>query len=97
MPLAFSAALTWAADATMDEIVAGLETFTMVSGRMEIIPLRNGAFVINDTYNANPASMSAATLVMTFLKYLLRDCSARMFRLWISGSSASMSTANWRL
>ena len=63
-----AAALTWAADATMDDIVAGLETFKPVSGRMEIIPLRNGAFVINDTYNANPASVGEALNTLQTLR-----------------------------
>lgn len=41
-------------------IRAGLLAFTPVSGRMEISRLPNGINVINDTYNANPESMTQA-------------------------------------
>jgi len=40
-----------------EAIAAGLATFRPVPGRMEIRRLGNGAFLILDTYNANPASM----------------------------------------
>jgi len=63
-----AAALAWAAGSTIEEIRHGLETFTTVSGRMEIIPLGNGAFVINDTYNANPASVGEALKALQALR-----------------------------
>ena len=40
-----------------EAIAAGLAAFCPVPGRMEIRRLGNGAFLILDTYNANPASM----------------------------------------
>ena len=42
------------------QIKAGLESFTPVSGRMNICHLANGIHIIDDTYNANPDSMHAA-------------------------------------
>ncbi len=63
-----AAALAWAAGFTMVEILNGLESFKPVSGRMEMIPLRNGAFVINDTYNANPASVGEALNTLQMLR-----------------------------
>ncbi len=42
------------------EIKKGLESFTPVPGRMNIVASSNGFNIINDTYNANPASMRRA-------------------------------------
>jgi UDP-N-acetylmuramoyl-tripeptide--D-alanyl-D-alanine ligase len=42
--------------------------FQPISGRMEIHRLNNGAFIINDTYNANPASFRAALETLQDLK-----------------------------
>jgi len=44
---------------TQDEI-EGSFGLTELSGRGSLLVLTNGAFVIDDTYNANPASMAAA-------------------------------------
>ncbi len=41
-------------------IKAGLESFTPVSGRMNVLQTANGINIIDDTYNANPDSMKAA-------------------------------------
>jgi len=49
-------------------ICQGLMAFQPVSGRMEIHRLNNGAFIINDTYNANPASFRAALETLKDLK-----------------------------
>lgn len=63
-----AAASAWAAGASVDEIRQGLENFQPVAGRMEIISLRNGAIVVNDTYNANPASMAEGLRALQALR-----------------------------
>lgn len=48
----------------IDVIKDGIENFTPSGKRMEIIELKNGAKVIDDSYNANPVSMKAAIDVL---------------------------------
>nr|MBF0222501.1 UDP-N-acetylmuramoyl-tripeptide--D-alanyl-D-alanine ligase [Desulfobulbaceae bacterium] len=55
-----AAAMAYAAGAEISEIVSGLESFTSQSNRLGIQELSGGLTVINDSYNANPASMQAA-------------------------------------
>jgi len=43
-----------------DEICEGLTTFQQVPGRMTVTRLASGATLIDDSYNANPASVAAA-------------------------------------
>lgn len=54
-----AAAVAAAAGATMVAIAAGLADFRPADKRMEILRTKAGFTVINDTYNANPASMAA--------------------------------------
>jgi len=50
------------------EIKAGLENFKTVGGRMNIIQTRKKVVIVDDTYNANPASMQAAIAALCELK-----------------------------
>jgi UDP-N-acetylmuramoyl-tripeptide--D-alanyl-D-alanine ligase len=49
---------------TLLSIVTGLEKFSGVAGRLQRKQARCGAVLIDDTYNANPASLHAAIAVL---------------------------------
>jgi UDP-N-acetylmuramoyl-tripeptide--D-alanyl-D-alanine ligase len=49
----------------MHEIKTALATFSSGASRLDISPLPEGGLVINDTYNANPASMRNALAVLS--------------------------------
>ena len=70
---ALAAAATAAtAGASLAEIAAGLADFRPADKRMEILYPRAGFTLINDTYNANPASMAAG---LRTLKQMARKSS----------------------
>ena len=50
------------------EICRGLSAFKPVHSRMEIHRLKNGAFLIDDTYNANPSSLREAVKTLEKLR-----------------------------
>ncbi|MDM8539211.1 UDP-N-acetylmuramoyl-tripeptide--D-alanyl-D-alanine ligase, partial [Desulfobacterales bacterium HSG17] len=54
---------------SVQEIRAGLENFTPVKGRMNILKTLKGIVIIDDTYNANPESMKAAIDTFHNLKH----------------------------
>jgi len=63
-----AAAAAWATGADIEAVGRGLETFEPVAGRMIIHRLKNGAFIIDDSYNANPASVKEALNTLARLK-----------------------------
>ena len=60
-------AVTRAVGASWDSVRAGLAATEGVAGRLRTIKGRGGVRIIDDTYNANPASVAAA---MAFLSGL---------------------------
>jgi UDP-N-acetylmuramoyl-tripeptide--D-alanyl-D-alanine ligase len=54
-----AAAASFAAGASIDDIVAGLAAMRKVAGRLEFKPAINDAFLVDDSYNANPSSLKA--------------------------------------
>lgn len=55
-----AAAIATAAGAELAEIVAGLADFRAGDKRLSLEPGRDGLMLLNDCYNANPASMASA-------------------------------------
>ena len=55
-----AAAMAHAVGVGIDDIVAGLAAVSPVTGRLQSRPLSSGAALIDDSYNANPASTFAA-------------------------------------
>ena len=52
------------AGATLQQIIAGLEAVRAPARRLEVKTLPSGAHIIDDTYNASPASVRAAIDVL---------------------------------
>ena len=63
-----AAATAFAVGIDLKTIAEGLAAFRPFSGRMEMIRLHNGAFLLDDSYNANPASVREALLTLKDLK-----------------------------
>jgi len=62
--LAASAAAI-AAGADLEQVKQGLEAVAAVHGRLQLRPGREGALIIDDTYNANPSSLEVGLEVLT--------------------------------
>ena len=63
-----AAAASWAMGFDRHEIAAGFAAFRPVPGRTEIRRLGNGAFLMIDAYNANPASVREALKTLQGLR-----------------------------
>jgi UDP-N-acetylmuramoyl-tripeptide--D-alanyl-D-alanine ligase len=57
---AAAAAVALVLDVPLDAAVAAIGSASISPWRMELFRLRSGAVLLNDAYNANPASMRAA-------------------------------------
>jgi len=62
---AAAAAIT--AGATLDDVAKGLARMRPVKGRLQLCGARSGAWIIDDSYNANPSSLQAAIDVLEAL------------------------------
>ncbi len=63
-----AAAAACACGATLDDVVTGLDGVPPVRGRLQLKPARNGAWLIDDSYNANPSSAVAGLEVLAGLE-----------------------------
>jgi len=63
-----AAAAAWAVGVDYRTILEGLASFQPLDGRMKIIKLQNCAYVLDDSYNANPASVREALMSLKDLK-----------------------------
>ena len=63
-----AASAAWVLGIDRGEIWEGLKSFRPVTGRMEAQPLRNGAYLVDDTYNANPLSVREALAALRDMK-----------------------------
>ena len=69
-----AAAIGIAAGAGLEDVAAGLADFRPPDKRMEILRASSGFTIINDTYNANPASMTAGLKTLKAIATELSIC-----------------------
>jgi UDP-N-acetylmuramoyl-tripeptide--D-alanyl-D-alanine ligase len=56
-----------------EDLAEGFSSFASVRGRFHPIPLRGGGLLLDDSYNANPASMEAAIRALRVLRRARRS------------------------
>ncbi len=84
-----AAALANAAGMSITDICQGLAMFTSYDKRLQIEEAANGLRVVNDTYNANPASMLAALETVQGLKSGHRSAAVLGDMLELGGESVA--------
>jgi len=57
-------AASLAAGATLEDMRAGLQSIQAVPGRLQLLAGQRGGRILDDSYNANPASLAAALRVL---------------------------------
>lgn len=67
-----AASLAGSLGVNLEKIRAGLDHFSTITGRMQIKHHASGAVIIDDTYNANPRSLTAAMEVLS--QYAGKTC-----------------------
>jgi UDP-N-acetylmuramoyl-tripeptide--D-alanyl-D-alanine ligase len=67
-----AAAAAMACGASVDDVATGLASATLSPWRMELTTAPSGARVLNDAYNANPTSMTAALRALAALPAVRR-------------------------
>ncbi len=67
-----AASLAGALGVALEKIQTGLNHFSTITGRMQIKHHTSGAVIIDDTYNANPRSLTAAMEVLS--QYTGKKC-----------------------
>lgn len=63
-----AAAAAWALGTALPDIAEGLSLVEPVAGRTSILALDNGAFLVDDSYNANPSSVREALKTLQSLR-----------------------------
>jgi UDP-N-acetylmuramoyl-tripeptide--D-alanyl-D-alanine ligase len=63
-----AAAAAVSAGATLKHVAAGLATMRAVKGRLQFKLAKSGAWIVDDSYNANPSSMRAGIDVLAALE-----------------------------
>jgi UDP-N-acetylmuramoyl-tripeptide--D-alanyl-D-alanine ligase len=63
-----AAAVAYCLEIPLEDIKTALQGFTPVRGRLNILQTRDGVHLIDDTYNANPASVKAAIATLGKLR-----------------------------
>ena len=75
---------------TNEDIVAALETFKGMPGRLRIIEGKNNSVIIDDTYNSSPAALALALGHLSQIKYAKRKIAVLGDMLELGSHTAKM-------